>query len=780
MSPPRIMFDDGSRIMQDASNQSKNLAVGLHRDDQRILNPSARGSVPVQVYYEIARVAKDVVEKLDWSDFTSRGQLLRLISLSRRGDGEPGDGTDDDKVTNYGNEQDDDGFLCRVALQFPDDLLPDAPIVSWLMEDAIAIAYKEKLTKSSFNAKTITSTVKRFSQIALDDSTDTELLIENHLSHRNPLVFILGDASPSCCPDEVSANHLNANVIVHYGYACLAPTESVPVVYSFGVSLVAHDGSKSDDITVWRECAQLVSREYNGEFEEEEAFLAQSIGTENHTRHHRKLLLLYEVKYHHAMNSLKLEFEKASEQYQVVVGSIPKQQLTISRLESRKGGVCCSEGDCGTCGCASYASTTKTATDALLPLSRQGLSMSQCEERSSQCCRAKDISSCSAKHSAVNGGMPHTITNKTEMADQQHDLDKRYIPRTIGGLEIPEDLDLSQCTLLYIGDDMDIDSRDGNECTRLLLILLRCNAPDGPKFIYSYSPMRCHLNTDVLNSPMSLTNVTAPSTVLSRLLRRRYFLLNKAKLATTIAILIGTSSKSYSFRRLLSLTRQRIQSTGRTAYTFSVGKLSTAGHKLSNFAEIDCYVLIACGESVAKFWKMEREEMSVPVLTPLELDVALGFREWDGRYSCDFGDLIRWNVADGIVMKDDGHHGGVDDNVSHCNNDELLGLKNSEQRKDEECHNSSDDDEPFFSIISGKYEQSNAFNTSKQNARMSHSSINLEVLPGQGKLIEYRSEAAEFLKKREYRGLEAKVGETVVKAAVLGMAGIASDYGENV
>jgi hypothetical protein len=34
------------------------------------------------------------------------------------------------------------------------------------------------------------------------------------------------------------------------------------------------------------------------------------------------------------------------------------------------------------------------------------------------------------------------------------------------------------------------------------------------------------------------------------------------------------------------------------------------------------------------------------------------------------------------------------------------------------------------------------------------------------------------LKKREYRGLEAKVGETEVKAAVLGMVGIASDYGE--
>ena len=46
-------------------------------------------------------------------------------------------------------------------------------------------------------------------------------------------------------------------------------------------------------------------------------------------------------------------------------------------------------------------------------------------------------------------------------------------------------------------------------------------------------------------------------------------------------------------------------------------------------------------------------------------------------------------------------------------------------------------------------------------------------------MIEYSSEAAEFLKKREYQGLEANVGQTEAKAAVLGQVGIASDYGEN-
>ncbi len=80
------------------------------------------------------------------------------------------------------------------------------------------------------------------------------------------------------------------------------------------------------------------------------------------------------------------------------------------------------------------------------------------------------------------------------------------------------------------------------------------------------------------------------------------------------------------------------------------------------------------------------------------------------------------------------------------------------------------DDAPFFSMITGKYEVSNSIQTTD--------TIDLNAFPGQGKLIEYSSEAGEYLKKRNYRGLEAKVGETAIKVAVLGKVGIASDYSE--
>lgn len=178
---------------------------------------------------------------------------------------------------------------------------------------------------------------------------------------------------------------------------------------------------------------------------------------------------------------------------------------------------------------------------------------------------------------------------------------------------------------------------------------------------------------------------------------------------------------------------------------------------MTNFAEIDAYVLLACAESVAKFWRMEREEMLVPVLTPLELEVALGAREWDGRYSFDYGDLVRWEKEDRVLDEDE---------------DQPATVENAIPIEDENGSSDGDDDAPFFSMISGEYEQPKTLTT------ITIHNHDLESLPGKGKLIEYKSEAAEFLKKREYRGLEANVGQTEVKAAVRGQVGIASKYRE--
>ncbi|XP_072544167.1 2-(3-amino-3-carboxypropyl)histidine synthase subunit 2 [Salminus brasiliensis] len=76
----------------------------------------------------------------------------------------------------------------KVALQFPDELLVDSVAVS----------------------------------AAIEKGTEVK-------------TYILGDTSyGSCCVDEVAAEHVGADCIVHYGRSCLSPSRRLPLMYVFG------------------------------------------------------------------------------------------------------------------------------------------------------------------------------------------------------------------------------------------------------------------------------------------------------------------------------------------------------------------------------------------------------------------------------------------------------------------------------------------------------------------------------------------------------------------
>ena len=94
-----------------------------------------------------------------------------------------------------------DGAYKRIALQFPDWLLSDAPRV-----------------------------------VAAITSRDPAWF-SNDGGHAT--IFVLGDTSyGSCCVDEVAAEHYNADFVVHYGHACLSRTSTKPVYFVFGKSHV--------------------------------------------------------------------------------------------------------------------------------------------------------------------------------------------------------------------------------------------------------------------------------------------------------------------------------------------------------------------------------------------------------------------------------------------------------------------------------------------------------------------------------------------------------------
>ncbi|GAO19355.1 uncharacterized protein UV8b_03293 [Ustilaginoidea virens] len=84
----------------------------------------------------------------------------------------------------------------RIALQFPDDMLVDAPRVVQALQ--------------------------------------AELGAVPGAGGRPRRLHILADTSYSaCCVDEIAAEHADADVVVHYGRACLSPTSRLPVVYVY-------------------------------------------------------------------------------------------------------------------------------------------------------------------------------------------------------------------------------------------------------------------------------------------------------------------------------------------------------------------------------------------------------------------------------------------------------------------------------------------------------------------------------------------------------------------
>lgn len=646
------MFDDGSRVMVEDSERAASI---LDRGDgSSSLPPTQRGSIPLHSYYEIDRMSREVIELL---------------------------------VKN--NDVTSDGSILRVAIQFPDELLEDSPEVCWLLEDKIREDLEELANSSD---KSSVSTIM-------------------------PFCFVLGDTTVNAgCPDEVAALHLNADVLIHYGHACLSPTERLPVLYSFGkLDFEDIDGTVGALEDARKERKAAAGSDGDWQF--------------------NNYLLLYQLGYHHAMKDLQQRWMKEDDNLNVVLADIPEmskpqnQKPKIRSIDTTSQTSCCqttgenatSAEDGGCCGGDSGSALVSNATadDTL----------------SSSCCKNENESACNVPASSAT-----IITEPESDINSSQNTDKPR-PLVVGGLELPLDKissweELSNYTVIFImgNPEEDADKYSTDDITTLqqrqyansmlCFLSLPHGEPGGGYMIYS--PKTKELRKDV-----------SPPPALRRQLKRRFFLTQKAKDANVLGILVSNLSQQHLVNVVKSLQKM-IQDSDRTAYSFAVGKINPA--KLANFAEIETFVIVASPEH--SLLDNERE-YPIPVITPMELEIALDKMQWGMQtYSLDCQDFMLRRAEEANKEKEENGAGDED---------------------------SIDSDAPYFSMVTGRYE------SRKQKGSREHD-IDLQALPGKGQVTEYKSEAANFLRQREYQGLESKVGQTEVKAAVLGMRGIASDY----
>lgn len=120
-----------------------------------------------------------------------------------------------------------EGRWKRIAMQFPDHMLADSPRVYEQLSRGLRKARKAQYGAQKSGSPNGMAGEKDLSAKLTAPVTEEGKETEERL-------FILGDTSyGACCVDEVAAEHVNSDVVVHYGRSCLSPPSRLPVIFVF-------------------------------------------------------------------------------------------------------------------------------------------------------------------------------------------------------------------------------------------------------------------------------------------------------------------------------------------------------------------------------------------------------------------------------------------------------------------------------------------------------------------------------------------------------------------
>ncbi|KJE88859.1 diphthamide biosynthesis protein 2 [Capsaspora owczarzaki ATCC 30864] len=437
----------------------------------------------------------------------------------------------------------------RIALQFPDTLMVDAPAVAARLKNATG-------------------------------------------KH----VFVLGDTSyGSCCVDEVAAQHVNADLVIHYGRTCLSPPSHLPVIFVFGKQPVNVADCRD-------KFAQLFAP------------------TE-------KVIVAFDVTCQHAIPALADAIRPSHPHVVFSVIRTPTLVPKASKLASptRPSPPTCSTASgtvsaCGTatgvgCGCSTGCSSTDaSAACCSNPVAVPGACSRQPPSAPTS---SSSLSTSPTEGSRVPANHALTHNESVQMqinATPRSVSDHAAHPTETGRIFVLPDGDtVSEYAIFYVG-------QESLTLTNLMMTYNSCQ-------FFSYDPVSTLARKEALN--------------VSRALMRRYFLIQKAKEAQTVGIIAGTLGVA-DYMTVIERLKRLCKDAGKKTYVFVMGKLNVA--KLANFMEIDVFVLVACPENSL----IDSQDFFKPVVTPFELELAcVKGKEWTGAYVTDFRQILP-RLAEGV------------------------------------------------------------------------------------------------------------------------------------
>ncbi|KMT00943.1 hypothetical protein BVRB_9g222090 [Beta vulgaris subsp. vulgaris] len=230
-----------------------------------------------------------------------------------------------------------------------------------------------------------------------------------------------------------------------------------------------------------------------------------------------------------------------------------------------------------------------------------------------------------------------------------------------------------------------------------------------------------------------ITNISQ----MTRILKRRYYLVEKAKDANMVGIVVGTLGVA-GYLHMIHQMKDLVTKAGKKAYTIVVGRPNPA--KLANFPECDVFVYVSCAQTAL----LDSKEFLAPIITPFEAMLAFNRgSQWTGAYTMEFRDLMNMPSF------------GMEDGTDEPRYSLIQGGYVGEIDHEENAENS----EEGFAL---------AVATEKVLRLWNEDAYSLaKIAPKSG---------AEFLATRSYQGLDIHHDGSAPKPVLIGKAGRAAGY----
>ncbi|KCV70998.1 hypothetical protein H696_01944 [Fonticula alba] len=636
----------------------------------------------------------------------------------------------------------EEGGFSRICLQFPDSLLHHSVIVTRILERPFAAPQKAPLVGDCGAAGRAEGCCSggacdRGSATSATASTRAGGCCKEPSSSvavpgAGPSFFLMADSSfAEVEVDEIAAAHVNADAVVHYGRAALGATTRIPVQFVFGKYPVLPELlAKALFPTPIDEVAPLAAGQDSSD--------DSSVSIDQLPGSQIRLAVFYDVGYAHAIGDI----EAAIRTRRPDIACLAVSHLTRSwpGLKAAQAGIgalkCqCDQDASGAASCAACNPPTL----------------------SGRIIRVPDVGPGPGDLTPLAPGAP------ARTYQQEAQAMSRFRALFIGNPEAPT---LAQLMLRYNAavEWLTVDPAQG---------LLEGGAGLGAATADAQAPLRSY-------------TVGHSRHATPRVLSRRLHLIQRARDALVIVLVLASPSSPYALpicRRLQRLAGAQ----GRKTYTLVMGQIRP--EKLANFLEAEVFVIIGgaetitedvvgLGRSSAGTGSSDRDYFR-PVITPFELEIALGETEWTGNYLLDPADV--WPILtnpDAAASK-----AGPED-------DSATGDGSPSGDEDSE-------DDVYYSLITGRMMRRNrgvteAAGSAGSRAESASGTVSLELEPeptdarpqpagaielrqGPGALASW-SPSTSFLNTRHYQGLEPRIGEHAPVLATEGRRGIAKGY----